>query len=164
MRRVTGSDLELIIPFFRAAAEVARRATCHNGKCGTVIVRGSVIIGQGYNGPAFDDETNRTCDESYDLSIKPKFDKTCCTHAEWRAILDTCKRNGDKIDGSVLYFMRVDEADQFTDAGDPYCTSCSRLTLESGIRHFALWNSGGADIYEAAEYNRKSYEYFALAE
>lgn len=161
MKRVIGKELETILPFFQAAGDIAKNARCHNGKCGTVIVKDGEIIGQGYNGPAFDDEANRTCDNQYDLSIKHKFDKTCCTHAEWRAILDSCKRNGDKVDGSVLYFMRVDEDGKFTDAGDPYCTPCSRLTLESGISQFALWNSNGADVYDATEYNQKSYAYFA---
>lgn len=161
MQRVTGINLEAIRSFFEAAAEVAKDATCLNGYCGTVIVKDGEIIGQGYNGPAFDDEANRTCEKVWDLSVKPKYDKTCCTHAEWLAILDACKRNADKIDGSTLYFMRVDNDGNFTDAGDPYCTTCSRLTLESGIGHFALWNDQGADVYEAAEYNRKSYEYFA---
>lgn len=161
MQRITGSQLETIRPYFEAAALVARDALCRQAKCGTVIVNNGEIIGQGFNGPALNDEGNRTCGNVYDLSVKPKYDKTCCIHAEWRAILDACKRNADSIGGSVLYFMRVDDNGSFTDAGDPYCTTCSRLTLESGIGHFALWNGDGADIYDAAEYNRKSYQFFA---
>jgi deoxycytidylate deaminase len=160
MQRMTGTELEAIRPFFVAAATIAAEATCNRAKCGTVIVQDGEIIGQGYNGPALDDEASRTCDDEYDLSVKPKYDKTCCIHAEWRAILDACKHNADKIGGSVLYFMRVDDEGKFTDAGDPFCTTCSRLTLESGVGKFALWNAGGADIYDAAEYNKKSYEFF----
>lgn len=162
MRRVTGNELKVIYPFFKAAADVAKEATCHRAKCGTVVVKDGEIIGQGYNGPALDDEANRTCNDQYDLSIKPKYDKTCCIHAEWRAILDACKRNAGKIGGSVLYFMRVDNEDNFTDAGNPYCTTCSRLTLESGVGQFALWNTEGADIYDASEYSTKSYEFFHI--
>ena len=160
MKRVTGHDLDTHRPHFQAAANIAKQATCYNGLCGTVIVKDGEVIGRGYNGPAFDDEANRICANTYDLSMKPKYDKTCCTHAEWRAILDACKRNADKIDGSTLYFMRVNDAGEFTDAGDPYCTVCSRLALESGIGKFMLWNDDGADIYDAAEYNRKSYAFF----
>ena len=160
MRRVEASAAEAIRPYFAAAAEAAKRAKCRRALCGTVIVKDGQIIGSGYNGPAFDDEANRTCDNLYDLSLKPKYDKTCCTHAEWRAILDACKSNPDKITGSTLYFMRVDGAGEFTDAGDPYCTTCSRLALESGISEFGLWNQDGADMYDTAEYNQKSYEYF----
>jgi len=160
MQRVMGTELEAIRPFFEAAAMVARDATCHRAKCGSVIVNGNEIIGQGFNGPALGDEASRTCDIEYNLSIKPKYDKTCCIHAEWRAILDATKRKPDKVEGAVLYFMRVDRNGDFTDAGEPYCTTCSRLTLESGIEKFALWNNDGADVYDAAEYNHASYDYF----
>jgi deoxycytidylate deaminase len=160
MQRITGKDLDRIRPFFEAAAAVAKHATCHQAKCGTVIASNGDIIGQGYNGPALDDEASRTCGAQYDLTKKPKYDKTCCIHAEWRAILDACKRNASKIAGSTLYFMRVDEHGDFTDAGEPFCTTCSRLTLEAGIGQFALWNDNGADLYNAAEYNKKSYAFF----
>lgn len=160
MQRITGSKLEIIRPYFEAAATVAREADCYRAKCGSVIVKDGEIIGQGYNGPALGDKANRTCDKEYDLSIKPKYDKTCCIHAEWRAVLDACKRNADRIGGSILYFMRVDDAGSFTDAGDPYCTTCSRFTLESGVAQFALWNANGADVYDTAEYNQKSYDFF----
>lgn len=160
MQRITGSELGAIRPYFEAAAAIAQNATCERAKCGTVIVCDGEIIGEGFNGPALGEESNRTCGDEYDLDIKPKYDKTCCIHAEWRAILDACKRNADKIAGSVLYFMRVDDSGNFTDAGDPYCTTCSRMTLEAGIGQFALWNAEGADIYDADEYNRRSYEYF----
>ena len=162
MQRIIGSKLKPIRPFFEAAATVAQAATCYRAKCGTVIVQNGKIIGQGFNGPALNNEANRTCDSQYDLSLKPKYDKTCCIHAEWRAILDVCKRNPDKIDGAVLYFMRVGDAGAFTDAGAPFCTTCSRLALESGIGQFALWNHNGTDLYSTAEYNQKSYEFFDM--
>ena len=161
MQRIAGNKVADVRPFFEAAAAVAKQATCRRARCGTVIVKDGEVIGQGYNGPALDDEANRTCDNTYDLSIKPKYDKTCCIHAEWRAILDAYKRNAAKVDGSVLYFMRVDDEGNFTDAGKPYCTVCSRLALEAGVGTFALWNDGGADMYDTADYDRKSYEFFA---
>lgn len=161
MQLVTDEKLIEAERFFSMAAKVARNATCHRAKCGTVIIKDYQVIGQGYNGPALDNEGNRTCDNEYDLSIKPKYDKTCCIHAEWRAILDACKRNPSKLQGSTLYFMRVDDNGNFTDAGRPYCTTCSRLTHEAGIKEFILWNRDGVVIYDAAEYNKKSYEFFA---
>ena len=160
MQRISGSELEEILPFFKAAAAVAKESTCHRAKCGAVILKDHKIIGKGYNGPALYDEANRKCDHIYNLSIKPKYDKTCCVHAEWRAILDACKNSADKIGDSDLYFIRVDEKDNFTNAGEPYCTTCSRLALESGIGKFILWNADGANIYNTAEYNNKSYQFF----
>jgi deoxycytidylate deaminase len=158
MKRIEGAEFETIQPHFEAAADVAKKATCLRAKCGSIIVKDSVIIGQGYNSPALDDESQRLCTSEMDAETKPKYDKTCCIHAEWRAVLDACKTNADKLAGSVLYFMRINEAGEFTDAGDPFCTVCSRLTMEAGIGEFALYNNNGADIYPLDEYNLKSYE------
>jgi hypothetical protein len=119
MQTLKGNELLAIRPYYEAAAEVASQARCHRAKCGTVIVNNGVIIGRGYNGPPLDEESRRTCDEAFDLAIKPRYDKTCCIHAEWRAILDACKHNADEIRGSTLYFMRVDKDGGFTDAGLP---------------------------------------------
>jgi deoxycytidylate deaminase len=158
MKRVEGNEFEDIRSFFQEAADLAKDATCLRAKCGSVIVKNSVVIGRGFNSPAQEDEGQRFCDAEMDTHIKPKYDKTCCVHAEWRAVLDACKTNADKLGGSVLYFMRVDDRGGFTDAGDPFCTVCSRLTMEAGIAEFALYNHEGADIYSLSEYNQKSYE------
>ena len=158
MRRVEGEDFQTIKPFFEMAADIAQNATCLRAKCGSVIIKDSVIIGRGFNSPVLEDENQRLCEVEMNTSAKPKYDKTCCVHAEWRAVLDACKTNADKLAGSVLYFMRIDDEGGFTDAGDPYCTTCSRFTMEAGVEEFALYNSNGADIYPLGEYNQKSYE------
>ena len=160
MKRIEGAEFETIRPYFEAAADVAKEATCLRAKCGSIIVKDSVIIGQGFNSPALDNESQRLCVAEMDTDVKPKYDKTCCIHAEWRAVLDTCKTNADKLAGSVLYFMRINEAGEFTDAGDPFCTVCSRLTMEAGVGEFALYNNNGADIYPLDEYNLVSYEIY----
>lgn len=160
MKRVTGKELAAVKPFFELAATQARQATCLRASCGSVIVKDGRVLGQGYNGPAGGRESNRTCQAQLELSRKPKYDKTCCIHAEWRAILDACKRSGPDVAGSRLYFMRIDVKGEFTDAGEPYCTVCSRLSLESGVAEFALWNNDGADIYPSAEYDQKSYAFY----
>lgn len=149
---------------FEEAAFEARRATCLRAKCGSVVVSSSgIILGRGFNAPPLGDESQRTCQAQWDLEKKPKYDKTCCVHAEWNAVLDTVSNaSSEQIEGSRLYFMRVDETTgDWTDAGEPYCTTCSRLTMESGIAEFALWNNGGIDIYELPEYNELSYNFYA---
>ena len=147
--------------YFEKAAEQARLATCHRAKCGAVIVApNGEIIGAGFNAPPKNDERQRTCDAEWDLSIKPKYDKTCCIHAEWNAILDALKHHGAKIDGGGLYFMRVNAGGEWTAAGRPYCTMCSRLALAAGLKTFVLWTDGGAKIYDAGEYNLASYEFY----
>lgn len=161
MKTLRGPELEAARSFFQAAAEVAKKATCHRAKCGSVIVKDGVIIGEGYNGPPLDDESRRTCNKTWDYTKKPKYDKTCCIHAEWRAVIDACKRNPDKVEGSTLYFMRVDDDGNFTDAGEPYCTTCSRFVMEAGVSKFALWNNDCVEVYDLPEYDGKSYEFYA---
>jgi deoxycytidylate deaminase len=161
MRRLEGETFQSIRPFFEAAADVAQNATCLRAKCGSVIVKDSIIIGSGFNAPARGDEGQRLCEVEMNTTIKPKYDKTCCVHAEWQAVIDACKTNADKLAGSVLYFMRIDTAGAFTDAGTPFCTVCSRLTMEAGVEEFALYNDGGANIYLLDEYHIKSYETYS---
>lgn len=147
--------------FFRLAAEEAEGATCQRARCGSVVVaKDGALIGRGNNSPPLDDESQRMCDAKLDLTSKPKYDKTCCVHAEWNAILDACKSHPEKIKGSTLYFMRVDDKGGFTDAGEPFCTVCSRLALQSGVGHFALWNGASPKTYDARDYNLASYAYY----
>lgn len=147
--------------YFEKAAEVAANATCLRAKCGSIIVaEDGMVIGEGYNAPPLGYEDQRTCEIDWDTSVKPKYDTTCCVHAEWNAILDACKRHPEKIGGATLYFMRIDEKGGFTDAGEPYCTVCSRLALQSGIEYFSLWN-GGEERFSTKHYNLASYSYFS---
>lgn len=96
----------------------------------------------------------------YTLYIGSFYVKTCCVHAEWSAVIDALKNaTGDGLDASRLYFMRANENGEFTDAGEPYCTTCSRFTMQAGVSEFVLWNDGGADVYTLPEYNQVSYEY-----
>ena len=146
--------------FFEAAQKVAQQATCNRAYCGSVVVaKDGTIIGKGFNAPPNNDESQRMCDVVLDKSIKQNNDKTCCVHAEWNAILDALKSHPSKIEGSTLYFMRVNDDGDFTEAGQPYCTVCSRLALQSGIATFGLWN-GGPEMIDTHIYNQKSYEYF----
>lgn len=146
--------------YFEEAAKVAAHATCNRAHCGAIIVTpNGEIIGRGYNAPPEGDESQRMCDVKLDKSLKQSNDKTCCVHAEWNAIIDALKHHGKKIEGATLYFMRVNGKNEFTEAGDPYCTVCSRLAMESGISSFGLWNDG-PEMFDAATYNKKSYEFF----
>jgi deoxycytidylate deaminase len=160
MQRLEGIHLANHVPFFKAAAKVAISSQCTRARCGSVIVKNGEIIGSGFNAPPGGDTTQCMCSTTLNLTIRPKYDKTCCVHAEWQAILNVCKAHGNDIEGSTLYFMRIDEKGIFTDAGKPFCTVCSRLALESGISLFALWNTNGADIYPTNEYNQLSYAYY----
>lgn len=142
----------------KAAVQVAQRARCFKSKCGSVIVKDGVIIGEGYNAPPLDNDEHRMCDKEVALG-KPKYDKTCCMHAEWRAILDALRRNPQDLNGARLYFVRIDDQGAVKRSGKPYCTTCSRLALDTGIATFALWHEEGIIEYPTDEYNKLSYQY-----
>jgi len=55
--------------------------------------------------------------------------------------------------------MRTNDEGEFTEAGEPYCTVCSRLALQSGVKVFGLWN-GGPEMIDTEKYNQKSYAFF----
>lgn len=158
MNFLKDKEEQAAIKWMNEAAEVAKKALCLRAKCGTVIVKDSEIIGRGYNAPPLDKEENRTCLKELGPG-KPKYDKTCCMHAEWRAITDALRRNGDKIKGSKLYFSRLDENGKIKRAGRPSCTVCSRMALDAGIEKFLLWHKEGICEYPTDEYDKLSYAY-----
>lgn len=146
--------------WFHKAATEAKRGLCLRAKCGAVIVRDGEIIGQGYNAPPEDNVSVRQCGvENYDRSKKPKYDLTCCVHAEWRAIMDALRNHTNQIQGSTLYYARLDDAGKFRPSGEPFCTVCSRLALDAGITFFALRHSEGVMLYDTKDYNVLSYNY-----
>ncbi|MBI2668675.1 hypothetical protein HYX14_02425 [Candidatus Woesearchaeota archaeon] len=59
--------------------------------------------------------------------------------------------------GSRLYFIRLDEQGNAEHAGEPYCTICSKMSLDAGIAEFVLWHKEGITVYKTKEYNEKSF-------
>jgi len=95
--------------FLNEAKKVALNSTCLRAKCGAVIVKNNEIIGKGFNSPPKNLENQRRClinKEEYDKKVT---DKTCCVHAEQRAIIDALKKNPEKLNRSKLYFIRLDK-------------------------------------------------------
>lgn len=153
---------DIVDVWLESAAVEARRASCLSAKCGSAIVsRRGRLVGRGSNGPA-GDGSSRTClRRDWLTADKPLYDRTCCIHAEWRAINDAMRHHPSALSGATLYFMRVDAEGNWARAGAPYCTVCSRLILEAGIADVVLWQDCGPRIFAAEEYNRLSYEYYS---
>lgn len=147
--------------YMREAAKEAHKALCLRDKCGSVVELDGEIIGRGYNAPPNDDISQRKCEVNLIESPKPKSDRTCCVHAEWRALLDAVKNKKD-ITGATLYFTRVDGEGNILKSGKPYCTVCSRLALDLGLAYFALWHEEGIKKYDTSEYNDLSYQFHTL--
>jgi deoxycytidylate deaminase len=158
-----GNLSQLIIheDFLAVAAIVARKSTCLNGHCGTIIVTpDNEIIGSGFNQPALGLESNRKCGYQFPVENikKPKSDRTCCVHAEDNAIIDAL-RSGRDLRGCKLYFMRVDENGIQTIAGDPYCIACAKMALNNHISTWVLLQESGPVVYDATEYYNLSIEF-----
>lgn len=145
--------------YFDMAATIAKNSTCLRSKCGSIIVKEDKIIGQGFNSPPGGKELQRRCLENKLYYHKKVTDKTCCVHAEQRAIMDALRNNPSRIEGSRLYFARLDSAGKIAISGDPYCTICSKLALDAGIKEFVLWQKNGITIYDTEEYNTLSFKF-----
>jgi deoxycytidylate deaminase len=151
----------------KAVLAVAQKSLCLKARCGALIVREDIVptkrttneLGAGFNGPPQNDLTLRSCHDSHPSEKKPRADRTCCTHAEWRAILRASLSRGPAIIGSSLYFARSTAKGELLPSGKPYCTVCSRLALEAGIREWVLWHPDGPQIYSAKTYHQLSSNY-----
>lgn len=144
--------------FFHEATLEAKKALCTRAKCGAVVVRDGVVIGRGYNAPPQDNMLDCMCDLDLVTSPKPKSDRTCCVHAEWRALFDAVRNVGD-LRGGELYFTRVDTEGNMLTSGAPYCTVCSRLALDLKLTRFWLWHEEGIRSYPTLDYNTLSYQF-----
>ncbi len=144
--------------FFTEALREAQKSMCTRGHGGAVIAKDGTIIGRGYNAPPKNDSHHAKCHLDQRTSRKPKSDRTCCVHAEWRAITDAFT-HGHDVAGSDLYFIGASDDGSMRYSGAPYCTVCSRLALDLGILRFGLWHETGITLYDTATYNDLSYAY-----
>lgn len=159
MRFLSGKEEKEAVEYMNKTAEIALSSSCLRSKCGSIIVKDNEIIGTGFNSPAGEKESQRRCLEDK-KSLHPKVtDRTCCVHAEQRAIIDALKNNPKKIIGSRLFFIRLDKQGNKKRAGKPYCTICSKMALDVGIAEFVLWHKEGICVYNTEEYNKLSFQY-----
>ncbi|MGM5481697.1 MAG: deaminase [Nanobdellota archaeon] len=145
--------------FIKITAEVASEAMCERSKCGSLIVSEGKVIGRGHNSPPGELDSQRRCSVKKSSYHQKVTDKTCCVHAEQRAIMDALKNNPHKLEGSRLYFIRLGDDGKVSFAGKPYCTICSKMALDAGISEFILYHEEGITAYDTEEYNELSYAY-----
>ena len=157
MRYLEGRDLSEALKYIEIAAELALGAGCLRAKAGAIIVNNSKLVGQGYNSPPGDIILTSCLKDSLPKDFKS--DRTCCMHAEERAIINGLTFNHSKIEGSRLYFIRLDDSGHKAPAGKPYCTICSKMALEVKISEFVLMHKEGVAVYGTKEYNDLSFEY-----
>lgn len=155
MKYLSDAELAEANFYISRAAEIALKSCCHRARCGSVVVSDGEIIGEGWNSPPGDEGIEKCFkDELPEDFIS---DKTCCVHAEDRAIRDALVRNPGKIKDSRIYFVRLSEDDTIARSGAPYCTWCSKTALDVGVLEFVLFREKGVCAYDTAEYNKLSY-------
>jgi dCMP deaminase len=154
MRFLTDDEERKAMEYLDLAVEVALRSSCYRSRCGSVIVKDGELIGEGFNSPP-GNETLEYCFKD-ELSDDFRSDRTCCVHAEQRAVIDAL-RNGNDLEGSRLYFIRIDDNGEKLKAGKPYCTVCSKMALDVGVSEFVLLHEEGICVYDTEEYNEISF-------
>jgi deoxycytidylate deaminase len=146
--------------FLHLTIKVAKQATCSRSKCGCVIVKDNIIIGKGFNSPPNDLNSQNRCNNKKSQYHTKVTDKTCCIHAEQRAMFDALKNNSNHILGSRLYFIRLNSENIMQHVeGMPYCTICSKMALDLGIKEFVLFYKDGFHVFNTEEYNDLSFKY-----
>lgn len=159
MRYLFDDELKNALEHIAKATEIAQNATCLRSKCGSVVVKLDETIGSGFNSPPQNLEKQRRCSHSKESLHRKVTEKTCCVHAEQRAIMNALKENPDKLQGSRLYFIRLDSKGKPSKAGEPYCTVCSKMALDVGIKEFVLYQGRGVSVYKTTEYNELSFKF-----
>jgi pyrimidine deaminase RibD-like protein len=162
MKLLTEAERALIEQYIDEAKELAHQATCQRAKCGAVIVKAGEIIGRGFNSPPGNDEKERRCEikkNEYDIKVT---DKTCCMHAEQRAVMDALHHHPDQLEGSKLYFARYyPDGEQRVMGGkiQLYCTVCTKMMYDVGVAEFVLPHQNGICVYPKDEYLDQSFKY-----
>jgi deoxycytidylate deaminase len=157
MRFLSGAEEKEALYYLKEAAKVAKESGCLRFKCGSLIVKDGAVIGRGFNSLPRNLKAVRCLKP--DLPKDFKSDRSCCVHAEQRAILNALRGSPERLLGSRLYFMRLDMNDEIVKAGKPYCTICSKMALDAGVSEFVLLHDEGIAVYDTDEYNRLSFEH-----
>jgi dCMP deaminase len=155
---LSGKELEVAEKYLDIAALAATRATCLRSSCGAVVVKDGVVLGTGHNSLPGDCAPEVCLKEIGAIGAGFKSDRTCCTHAEIRAITIALKGHAD-VSGADVYFTRIDEEKNRVPSGRPYCTICSKFALEVGLQNFVLSHSFGVVAYPTDLYNNLSFTY-----
>lgn len=156
MRILENSETVWAREYLGQAREEALKSLCLISKCGAALVKDYIVIGKGSNSPPENKKIEKCFKDTLPNNFKS--DRTCCIHAEGRAIEDALdKYNKERIKGSTLYFTRINGNKSIIPVEKPYCTICSKLALDLGVSKWVLFHSFGFTEYNAEEYNEISF-------
>lgn len=157
MRIAEGNEEVECKNYLLIAAQHAEKSDCFQSARGSIIVKENEIIGTGYN--AFPAGKRDDSCKMNQLEKNFKSDRSCCVHAEQRAIMQALMNEPKKLIGSRIYYVRLGENKEPVFSRQPSCTVCSKMALDAGIAEFVLWHKEGITIYTTEEYNRLSFAY-----
>jgi deoxycytidylate deaminase len=153
MRLLCSEELLAAEEYLRMAVDVAMSSTCFRSKSGCVIMNDGELIGSGYNSPP----NGMTLEECFKDRVKLNKDRTCCVHAEQRAIFNALRHKPVKLPGSSIYYVRLDLNDNELLNDDPDCSMCSKVVYDVGISEFIMRKREGVVAYSAREFNDVSF-------
>lgn len=145
--------------FLNIALSVAARSTCLRRKFGSVIVKGSTIVGTGYNGTAkgvvncyevgcIKDEMQLPQNRSYDYCP--------AVHAEENAIINS--NRADRI-GATLYIASTDTYGKHTKAIP--CQRCKRKIINSEIEEVITLDKTGKPVrYRVSDWIKEDTDWY----
>ena len=73
--------------------------------------------------------------------------------------MDALKNNSEKLNGARIYFIRLDGENEISFAGKPYCTICSKMALDIGIKRICFVSYRKVSVYDTEEYNDLSFNF-----
>jgi deoxycytidylate deaminase len=157
MRDIELLERPFVNVYFQLCEQEARKSLCLRKKGGSIIVNDEgVILGTGFNGPPGNTRLERCLKDGIPKNFKS--DRTCCMHAEQRAIIDALSKHSN-LSETTIYYLGLDLENRRLFAGRPYCTICSKLALDVGIKKFVLWHEEGIVAYDTREYNELSFAF-----
>lgn len=180
MNILEGEEKNVAEQWFKHCVMAAMESTCLRHRCGAVIRKSEIsyyekiegkrydrmnmdvsdhLLSFGWNSPPRNLESQRRCLENKAKLHTKITDKTCCVHAEQRAIMEALKNNAGALPGARIYFARIDDEGNMVESGEPYCTICSKMALDVGIKEWVLWHPRGITLYDSEEYNKLSYQF-----
>ncbi len=123
------------VAYMRMALEWANLSHCTRAKVGSLIVKGKMIISDGYNGmPSGFDNTCEVMTPVHGIEGAGEYKTDWkVIHAEANAILK-CARHGTSCEGATLYVTL------------PPCPECCKLILQAGIKRVVYLDEKTRDI------------------
>lgn len=148
-------------PIYQECMRLARQSDCRKMHFGCVILNNGRVVGRGYN--------RRTepvcqwydcCEERKKIPSGTMLERCTAIHAEQMAVIQALSRFGEEVLGAAVLYVAGERGDgtPFFQTGF-YCSFCSRILKEAGIRTIAEASDNGWVFETIDEALAASYEF-----